>query len=113
MSVIAIETAMQHVYAETEDQTLVQLYLDAAEDQAAQFMQRRFYADTDALAAAVLDGTAGDDPIVINASIKAACLLIVGHLFANREDVATGVSAAEIPMGSRSLLMPYRVKMGV
>ena len=34
MSVIAIETAMQHVYAEPEDQNMVQLYLDAAEDQA-------------------------------------------------------------------------------
>lgn len=113
MSVIAIETAMQHIYAEPEDQNLVQLYLDAAEDQAMQFMQRRFYADTDTLAAAVLDGTAGEDPILLNASIKAACLLILGHLFANREDVAVGVSVAELPMGSRALLMPYRIKMGV
>lgn len=51
--------------------------------------------------------------IVINKAIQAACLLILGHLFANREDVATGVTVAEIPMGSRHLLAPYRTGMGV
>jgi hypothetical protein len=54
--------------------------------------------------------------IVLNRTIQAACLLILGHLYTNREDVITSygaASAAEIPMGSRYLLNPYRVGMGV
>lgn len=53
------------------------------------------------------------DGVVVNPSIAAACLLIVGHLHANREDVVIGASAAEIPLGSRSLLFPYRLSIGV
>lgn len=51
--------------------------------------------------------------IVINSAIQAACLLILGHLFANREDVVTGTISTEIPMGSRHLLAPFRTGMGV
>lgn len=113
MSVIDLELAMQHVRADEFDRPLVQAYLNGAEDTAAQYMGRRFYADVDALAAAVLDGSAGVDPIVINPSIIAACLLIAGTLFANREDVVTGISVEALPSGSLSLLRPYRVNMGV
>lgn len=46
--------------------------------------------------------------IVINDQIKAAMLLTIGHLYANREDVATGVSVAALPMGCGYLLQPFR-----
>lgn len=45
-----------------------------------------------------------------------ACLLICGGLYENREDmvVAAGVTVAvELPSGSRALLRPYRVGLGV
>lgn len=113
MSVIEIDTAMKHCRAEDDDLELVQAYLDAAEDQAARFMGRRFYADADSLAAAELEETAGDCPMVINPSITAACLLITGHLFAHREDVIIGTITANLPKGSEYLLFPYRVGMGV
>jgi hypothetical protein len=51
--------------------------------------------------------------IVINAAITAACLLKLGNLFANREEVDVGVTAVELPQASKSLLMPYRIRMGV
>lgn len=51
--------------------------------------------------------------IVINDAITSACLLKLGHLFANREEVITDGTAAELPLASRSLLMPYRCRMGV
>ncbi|WP_122583203.1 head-tail connector protein [Pseudomonas viridiflava] len=51
--------------------------------------------------------------IVINKSIEAACLLKLGHLFANREEVVTIGGAIELPLASKSLLMPYRARMGV
>lgn len=158
MSVIDIELAMAHLLAEPEDQTLVQSQLDAAEDAATRFLQRRFFADQAAVDAAKADSVTrtraaraaylsakaeADLPenadircrlrdqarqvladayedidmdqfgIVINPSIQSACLLKLGHLFANREEVVTGGNAAELPLASKSLLMPYRIRMGV
>ena len=49
------------------------------------------------------------DGIVVNDSIKSAVMLIVGHLYANREDVATGVSVTKLPNGAEWLLQPYKV----
>ncbi len=113
MSAVSIEVAMQHLRAEEDDRSYVQVLLDAAEDSAAQYLNRRIYADDGALALAVLDGTAGERPILLNPSVNAACLLILGSLYANREDVVIGIISSELPMGSRSLLTPYRVGLGV
>ncbi|CAN2975675.1 Phage gp6-like head-tail connector protein [Pseudomonas sp. PM2] len=113
MSVISIEQAMQHLRADSEDQAYVALVLEAAEDSASQFLNRRFYADDDALASAVLTGDAGADPILVNPSIRAACLLIAGNLYGNREDIVVGTITSELPIGSRSMLMPYRIGLGV
>lgn len=113
MSVIPIEQAMQHLRADSEDQAYVALVLEAAEDSASQFLNRRFYADDDALASAVLTGDAGADPILVNPSIRAACLLIAGNLYGNREDIVVGTITSELPIGSRSMLMPYRIGLGV
>ncbi|KRP88826.1 MULTISPECIES: head-tail connector protein [Pseudomonas] len=51
--------------------------------------------------------------MVTNKAIEAACLLKLGHLYANREEVVTGTTAAELPLSSKSLLAPYRIGMGV
>jgi hypothetical protein len=54
--------------------------------------------------------------IELTPTIQAACLLILGHLYTNREDVVTSSGtdgAMELPMGSKYLLAPYRVQMGV
>ena len=158
MSVIDIDLAMRHLLAEPDDQVLIQAQLDAAEDAASRYLQRRFFADDAALIAATsavtgqrlaartiydasllsaddIENTCDRDTarqqarqvfldasarinaialgIVINPSISAACLLKLGHLFANREEVVTGVSAVELPLASQNLLMPYRIGMGI
>ncbi|MCF5056086.1 phage gp6-like head-tail connector protein [Pseudomonas proteolytica] len=113
MNVISTDEAMRHLRAEDDDRADVELYLAAAEDSAAQFMNRRFFADQTALDAAITDGAAGDRPILINPTIRAACLLIVGNLYGNREDVVVGTISSELPGGSRSLLTPYRIGWGV
>jgi hypothetical protein len=51
--------------------------------------------------------------MVINDAIVAACLLILGNLYANREDVVIGTISSVLPKGSSSLLTPYRIEMGV
>lgn len=158
MSVIAIDIAMHHLRAELEDQALVQAQLNAAEEAAMQFLNRRVYLDQLALdearagisaalqqakeanAAAVASAEAEQDHtlrcrllnharqamadaydkvdaiaygMVLNPSIQAACLLKLGHLFANREEVVTGTIASELPLASQHLLMPYRIRLGV
>lgn len=158
MAVISVDTAMQHVRADEADLPLMQAYLDAAEDAAARFMGRCFFADAAALAAgkstipsllaqaraardaamtaaaliehaedreraikraeidysaAVCDAERIAEGLVITPTITAACLLACGHLFANREDVVVGTIATRLPMGFESLLLSYRVNMGV
>jgi hypothetical protein len=49
------------------------------------------------------------DGIVVNDQIKAAVLLTVGHLYANREDVVVGASVSALPHGADCLLQPYKV----
>jgi len=113
MAFVELAVAKTHLRDPEDDDTYLILLLSAAEDQAAQFLDRNVYADEAALAAALTAETAGERPIVANDSIRAATLLILGHLYANREDVITGTIATEIPLSSRSLLMPYRIGMGV
>lgn len=103
--------AIAHARVDADD-PLLDTYLAAAIGEAEEFCNRKFYEDADSLAAAVLDGSAGDDPMVVEQPIVAAILLIFGRLYAFREDVAAGI-IGELPRGSRSLLQPYRVKMGV
>lgn len=43
----------------------------------------------------------------LTADVEQAILLLVGHWYANREAVATGVSVAEVPLAVDRLLM-YR-----
>ncbi len=50
--------------------------------------------------------------IVINDLISAAILLIVGHLYENRQEAQPG-TVTQIPMGAHHLLQPFRVDMGV
>lgn len=91
---------------DSAEDALIGLYVNAAEEFAMQFLGRTIYATE---LAQGLD-TAG---IVINPAIQAALLLIVGHLYANREDVLAGVSVAQLPNGSQYLMQPYRSGMGV
>ena len=88
------------------EDALIGIYVTAAEEFAMQLLGRTVYANSTAQGT----DTAG---IVMNPAIQAALLLIVGHLYANREDVLAGVSVAQLPHGSQYLLQPYRTGMGI
>ncbi|HEY0662368.1 MAG TPA: head-tail connector protein [Lysobacter sp.] len=75
---------------------------DEAEQVAALELAAVQFAEAKAEAAKALHG------MVANDSVVSAILLTFGHLFANREDVVVGASVAEIPLGARTLLRPYR-----
>ncbi|WP_312914481.1 head-tail connector protein [Stenotrophomonas sp.] len=114
MELITLGQARSHCRVDSDDDALLELYGSASEGAAQQFLNRRVFPDADTMAAAVLDGTAGIDPILVNDSIRAAVLLMLGHLYRTREDVQGGDGATvQVPMGAHSLLWPYRIGLGV
>lgn len=114
MPILTTEQAVEHCRADPEaDAVMVELYLGAAIDAAQDYLGRKVYADQAELDAAVAAGTAGELPMVATYSVKAAMLLICGHLFANREDVVLGAQSFAMPNGSRDLLRPHRKTQGL
>jgi hypothetical protein len=110
--IITPAQALDHLRASEADASMILLYTGAAEQAAMNFINRKVFQDAETLADAVLAGTGGTLPIVADDAIRAAILLTLGHLYANREDSIVGVSAIELPMGSQWLLAPYRSGMG-
>ncbi|ARU04750.1 hypothetical protein CCO03_08730 [Comamonas serinivorans] len=103
MNLVTLEQAKEHLRVDGNDEDdLIQLKLDAAHEQAVQYLNRSVY-DTQAEVDAAVDE---DRPMVVNASVKTAILLTLGHLYANRE-------TADIPDGARALLTPWRIHWGV
>ena len=46
--------------------------------------------------------------IALSKSIQQGALLLIGHWYANRETVAVGVSAIELPLATNALWKPHR-----
>lgn len=108
---VSLEEARRHLRVDDDDDD-ISLYLGAAEEAAIEFLNRRVYADADSLADAVLDGTAGESPMIVNKSVKAAILLILGDLYKHREN-STSSAVNEVSTTAKNLLQPYREQMGV
>jgi hypothetical protein len=115
VELVTIEQARAHCRADPEDDALLEVYGAAAEESAQNFLNRRVFKDEDSMAQAVLDNVAGDEPMVVTPVVVAAVLLILGHLYRNREEVVIGDSAAaaQLPVGATSLLWPHRIGLGV
>lgn len=112
MELVTIEQVRVHARAEPEDDTMLTVYADAAEQQVQDFLNRRVFATADSMADAVLAGDAGCDPMLVNPVVRAAVLLLSAHLFRHREAVTTE-AARELPLGVTQLLWPHRVGLGV
>lgn len=106
---VTLEQAKGHlrVVSNVEDDDIA-LKLSAASELAVRYLDRPVYATADALQTAVLEGTAGDEAIVCTDMIRAGILLILGDMYANREDVVTGTIATQLPTGARACLRLLR-----
>ena len=155
MSFVQLAEAKLHLRVDGADEdAMIGLYINAAEQAAVKALDRGVYADGTALqtamtaapaaltaatvakeaavaaAEAMTDSTEKSaalqvaeaaymralvayrqvfDGIVVNDQIKAAVLLTVGSLYAQREDVVVGASVAALPNGADYLLQPFKV----
>lgn len=108
MPLISLTEAKQHLRVDdSAEDGLITMWIGAAEQAAANFLNRAIYESP-------ADMAADDTGVVANDAIKAAILLILGDLYAHREDtVATsGVAPVTLPQGSTWLLQPYRTGLG-
>lgn len=107
MSITTLSEAKAHLRIGTSDEdTLLQIYLNAAEKAASNQLNRALYATT-----------AGTDTtgLVMTEAVKVAVLLLVGHWYENRESVTTvqGANIKELPLAFTWLLDQERYGMGV
>jgi hypothetical protein len=113
MSLITLDEAKLHLRIDHNfDDADIQLKLDTAEEQAINFLERQVFLTEDALNQAVLSNTAGDRPMLINSSFKSAVLLLLGHLYENREETSSA-NSSNVKYGFERLLIPYRINIGV
>lgn len=102
---ITLQEAKYQCRIEHDDEdTLLQGYINASISYAQSFLGRTLYAT----ATPSDDGTG----LVFNASIKQACLMLIGHWYAHREAVPDAEKRMETPLAVTALLQPFRL-MGV
>lgn len=85
-----------------EEDTLVQGYTDAAISSFELWTNRKLIAEGEQLPDPV------GNALVITKAISQGALLLVGHWYANRETVAIGTIATELPMATNALWLPHR-----
>lgn len=96
---ISLKRAKEHLRVTADDENaLIRLYIKAAREYAEKYQNRVFVSDDPDV-----------EPAEPGALEVAAMLLIIGHLYENRETVVVGSSAISVPTGAISLLTFNRV----
>lgn len=109
---LELDIIKQHCRLEPEftfDDTLLDVYRNAAAKYVENYTERTLYETEDALP---LDEDGEPDTecaLVINDGVRAAMLLMIGHWYANREAVVIGSNTSEVPLAVNALLQPYRI----
>ncbi|HEJ7903487.1 TPA: phage gp6-like head-tail connector protein [Serratia marcescens] len=86
------------------DDTLLGAYIGAAKKHVERYTRRKLYAsESDP------GYDADEDHLLLEDDVRTAMLLLIGHLYANREAVIVGASASKLPLAVESLLQPYRI----
>lgn len=99
MAIVSLSEAKDHLRVnQTTEDTLIQLYIDAASDYVREYLNGEIKGEL-------------DSPVSTPAAIKAAALLLIGDLYENRE--AGGVDEIKRNPAVGALLYPYRVRLGI
>jgi uncharacterized phage protein (predicted DNA packaging) len=102
MSITALSVLKSHLrVTHSDEDALIQLYLDAAEGAVANRVQRVLIAEGATPAP-------DSDQLPMSWDVRAAVLMFAAHLYEHRE-VVTEESVVVLPMSLDFLLAPYRV----
>jgi Phage QLRG family, putative DNA packaging. len=77
----------------TEEDALIGTYLNGAVEYVQQHCDRR-----------IVEAPETSEQMALTDDVKQAILLLVGHWYANREEVVIGAAANQVPMGVNALL---------
>ena len=77
----------------TEEDALIGSYLNGAVEYVQQHCDRR-----------IVEAPETSEQMALTDDVKQAILLLVGHWYANREEVVIGAAANQVPMGVNALL---------
>lgn len=77
----------------TEEDALIGTYLNGAVEYVQQHCDRR-----------IVEAPEASEQMALTDDVKQAILLLVGHWYANREEVVIGAAANQVPMGVNALL---------
>lgn len=114
MKFLTLDQVKSHIRVDhSGEDAHIELLASASEQATVERLNRQVFDTQAGMDAAVAALTAGDNPMVITDDIKAAMLLIFGHLYANREEVVVGASVATVPVGALFLLSQHRITPGV
>lgn len=96
--IVSLAEAKLHLrVSSTDEDTLITLYAQAASDNIKSYLNRDIPVDNNNN---------------VPPAIKAACLLMIGDLYENRETIVTGASIDILPT-AKNLLYPYRKDIGI
>lgn len=102
MAKIDLAAAKLHLRVDSSDEdTLISAWIAAAYSNVEGRIFRKVYDTAETIPEEDATG------IKVTEAINAAVLLIVGHLYANREDVVIQGQPVALPQGSEYLLAPY------
>ena len=77
----------------TEEDALIGTYFNGAVEYVQQHCDRR-----------IVEAPETSEQMALTDDVKQAILLLVGHWYANREEVVIGAAANQVPMGVNALL---------
>lgn len=116
IELVTLSQAKDHLrVTHSREDSGIQLKLNAATRMAINYLDRDVFDTQAELDAAVAAGGAKPCPLLSTDDdmemVRAGILLVLGDLYANREETVTGTIATQLPTGARACLRPLR-RMG-
>lgn len=104
LDVVLLKKQLRLDADDTAEDELLEVYLGAAEQAAANYIGRQLYPAGELVPEGDSYGLTLD-----NKAVVAAILMHAAQMYENRETVVTGITASEVPMAYAHLLGPYRI----